>query len=204
MLNHPVLVLNKDFIPVEVIMLEKAIKTVFSTYRSTGEPRAKILDVSDFQQWSWDDWKELKARAEESVIRSASAVHRRPDIIVLTRHHKFRKPKVNFNRRSIYHRDNNTCQYCGKKFPTSELNLDHVHPRSQGGKSTWDNVVVTCIKCNSRKGGRTPEQAGMQLLRKPVKPKITFPYKQYKCKTWEAILGELYWEVDLVSDEKES
>ncbi len=71
----------------------------------------------------------------------------------------------------IYARDSSRCQYCGKKYPTTELSLDHVIPRSQGGRSTWENVVRCCIKCNVKKGGRTPEQAHLHLVVKPHKPK---------------------------------
>ena len=78
---------------------------------------------------------------------------------------------MKFNRRNIFARDNNQCQYCGQKFPTSELSLDHVIPRSQGGQSTWENIVCACVECNVRKGGRTPKQAHMTLIRKPEKPK---------------------------------
>ena len=84
---------------------------------------------------------------------------------------KLPKQTVKFNRRNIFARDNNQCQYCGKKFPTSELSLDHVVPRSQGGASTWENIVCACVDCNVRKGGRTPKQAHMSLIRKPEKPK---------------------------------
>lgn len=198
--EHPVLVLNKGWVPVDVVTLEKAICMVLTTYKN-GSPKATILDPThDFRRFTWDDWKVMKAAAGEKVVRSAHDAYRVPDIIILTRHDKFRKPETNFNRRGIFHRDNFTCQYCGKKFPTSELSIEHVNPRRLGGKSTWENCVIACVKCNLRKGGRTPEQAGMKLLRKPVKPKHHFfPYRQYKVKTWEEILGVAYWETELES-----
>jgi 5-methylcytosine-specific restriction endonuclease McrA len=77
---------------------------------------------------------------------------------------------VKFNRRNVFLRDENQCQYCGKKFGTNHLSLDHVIPRSRGGPSTWDNIVCACLKCNVRKGGRTPQEAGMRLYRLPSKP----------------------------------
>src|SRR5947208_16898797 len=81
------------------------------------------------------------------------------------------KQAMKFNRRNILARDNNQCQYCGKKFPTSELSLDHVVPRSQGGASTWENIVCACVACNVKKGGRTTKEANMHLIRQPEKPK---------------------------------
>ncbi|MBW2295978.1 MAG: HNH endonuclease, partial [Deltaproteobacteria bacterium] len=78
---------------------------------------------------------------------------------------------VRFSRANILSRDTLTCQYCQSMPPRSQLNLDHVIPRSQGGKTTWENVVCCCIPCNRRKGGRTPEQAGVKLRRIPRRPR---------------------------------
>lgn len=82
-----------------------------------------------------------------------------------------RKKAVKFSRINVLTRDEYTCQYCGHKFAMSDLNYDHVVPRSQGGKTEWNNIVSACYDCNARKGSRTPEQAGMKLLRAPVRPK---------------------------------
>lgn len=202
MLTHPVLVLSspsRGMMPVDVVTLKDAV-CMANTFYKSGEPKAKIIDpANDFQQFTWADWSELKAAADEKIIRSAHAEYRVPDIIILTRREKIprRAQEGLFNRRGIYDRDNNTCQYCGKRFPTSELSIEHVNPRRLGGTSTWENCVIACVKCNLKKGGRTPEQAGMKLLRKPVKPPLTFPYRRYKCKSWEAILGAAYWETAL-------
>ena len=104
-------------------------------------------------------------------MRTSNSEIQVPRVIRLTGYEKLPKHTVKFNRRNIFARDNNQCQYCGKKFPTSDLSLDHVVPRSQGGESTWENIVCACIDCNVRKGGRTPKQAHMGLIRKPEKPK---------------------------------
>jgi len=77
---------------------------------------------------------------------------------------------VRFTRRNVYARDDYTCQYCGERKLASELNYDHVVPRSRGGKTTWDNIVTSCFGCNDRKGDKTPHEAGMRLRRKPVRP----------------------------------
>ena len=108
---------------------------------------------------------------------------------------------MKFNRRNIFARDGNQCQYCGKKFPTSELSLDHVVPRSQGGKTTWENIVCACVDCNVRKGGRTPKQAHMTLIRKPEKPKrsplLSMKLSQKKYLSWQSFLDNAYWNVEL-------
>lgn len=87
------------------------------------------------------------------------------------------KKGVKFSRVNVMARDNFVCQYCGSRLPMNKLNYDHVVPRVQGGKTVWDNIVTSCVKCNSDKGARTPEQAKMKLLRKPFRPK-TLPLAQ--------------------------
>ncbi|MBW8896453.1 MAG: HNH endonuclease [Acidobacteria bacterium] len=77
---------------------------------------------------------------------------------------------VPFSRANIYARDDHSCQYCGEVFPTSELTFDHVVPVAQGGRKDWENIVTCCISCNRRKGGRTPAEAGMHLIRVPKRP----------------------------------
>ena len=81
------------------------------------------------------------------------------------------KRGVKFSRINVFARDEFRCQYCGARKPARELNYDHVIPRVQGGKTVWENIVSSCYECNSRKRGRTPEQAGMKLQRAPVKPR---------------------------------
>ena len=81
------------------------------------------------------------------------------------------KKEVKFTRHNIFERDHNTCQYCGKVFDRKDLNLDHVIPRDRGGPTTWENIVCSCIKCNTQKANRTPQEAGMHLIRKPKRPK---------------------------------
>lgn len=80
------------------------------------------------------------------------------------------KKGVKFSRANVFVRDGYRCQYCGERRAPRELNFDHVLPRRQGGRTTWENIVACCYPCNEQKGGRTPEQAGMRLLRRPAKP----------------------------------
>jgi 5-methylcytosine-specific restriction endonuclease McrA len=108
---------------------------------------------------------------------------------------------VKFNRRNVFARDEGRRQYCGKKFPTSELTLDHVVPRTQGGRTTWENIVCACVECNVKKGGRTPEQAHLRLVRKPFRPK-TSPVLHVKLgnakyQSWKTFLDNAYWNVEL-------
>ncbi len=111
------------------------------------------------------------------------------------------RQEVKFSRGNIYLRDHNRCQYCGKKFPSSELSLDHVIPISRGGKSTWENVVCSCIPCNTRKANRLPHQVNMQLIRKPKRPKwrpfvhVTFSSQHHE--SWRHFVDLAYWNVEL-------
>ena len=124
-----------------------------------------------------------------------------PRIIRLLGYERFPEQHVKLNRRNLMARDRNRCQYCGHIFPTSELSLDHVMPRSQGGGDSWENLVCACVTCNARKGGRTPIQASMRLIRKPVRPKrhplITIRLGHAKYESWKSFLDEAYWSVEL-------
>jgi 5-methylcytosine-specific restriction endonuclease McrA len=155
----------------------------FASWREVSEFRAQM--VSDD-----DDW-----------IKTSTSKIQVPRVIRLSSYDKLPKQTVKFNRRNIFARDHNQCQYCGKRFPTSELSLDHVTPRSQGGGSTWENIVCACVECNVRKGGRTPKQAHMSLIRKPEKPKrspmLNLKLTHRKYQSWKTFLDTAYWSVEL-------
>jgi 5-methylcytosine-specific restriction endonuclease McrA len=106
----------------------------------------------------------------DCFVRSPTIVIKIPAVVRLLRAFKRFRKLVKFSRINIYARDNYTCQYCGAKKRIADLTYDHVTPRSQGGKTTWTNIVTSCAICNRQKGGRTPEQAGMTLRKKPVVP----------------------------------
>lgn len=156
----------------------------------------------DFE--SWCQVSELRRQFEPeghdwvSTVNFYIAV---PRIIRLFSYDRLPKSDVKFNRRNIFARDGNHCQYCGNQFNTSELSLDHVIPRSMGGKATWENIVCACTRCNVKKGGRTPRQAGMFLIKKPVKPRhnpllhLHLGHQRYK--SWKQFLDNAYWSVEL-------
>ena len=209
--QRKVLVLNRGWNPIAVVTLERAM-TLIWTDDSKGakrqEPKARILDpTSDFKVFEWNNpdkpeesWAHLVLKDGEPVIRSAKSSFRIPEIILLSRYNKLPQQRIHFSRRTIYRRDVNQCQYCGCRPGTGELSIDHILPRSRGGKTTWENCVLACTKCNKRKADRTPEECGMKLLKKPVKPRFTFYKGEYRCKSWESILGIAYWETELQND----
>jgi 5-methylcytosine-specific restriction endonuclease McrA len=133
-------------------------------------------------------------------IRSVSFSVKLPAVVRLLRLVKRPKAPVRFSRQNIYIRDRYICQYCGRKFPPEELTYDHVIPKSRGGRTVWANIVTCCVKCNSAKGGRTPSEARMRLIREPTRPswlpflRITVGLKDMPS-SWR---DYLYWNVELV------
>ena len=140
-MNRKVLVLNRSWQAIGVITLEKALQKVFSTYVD-GTPKARIIDcVHDFKLMSWEDWSKVKPAEDEEGIRTPNSIFRIPEIIIYTRYDKLPQQKVHYNRRQIYHRDANRCQYCGFRKPNNELSLDHVVPKCLGGSNDTSNLV---------------------------------------------------------------
>jgi 5-methylcytosine-specific restriction endonuclease McrA len=120
----------------------------------------------------WCQGKVEIIAVHEREIRAVSFSLKLPSVIRLLRYVRIRKrfDYVPFSRANIYARDGYSCQYCATSFPTSELTFDHVVPVSQGGRKDWENIVTCCVTCNRRKGGRTPGEAGMRLVRPPRRP----------------------------------
>ncbi len=165
------------------------------------------LENSQYMSYDFESWREVsefRAKYEREhhdwvrCVRFELAV---PRIVRLLLYDRLPWTAVNLTRRNIYARDRNLCQYCGRKFPTSELSLDHVVPRSRGGRMTWNNMVCCCVDCNTRKGGRKPREAGMKLITVPVEPKrspvITLRLNSEKYASWKQFLDAAYWNVEL-------
>lgn len=200
--NLNVLVLNRHYLALRVISVKRAFSLLF---RELAE--VVHVDGGTYLSYDFSEWCDLSELAKEfepqahdwiRTVRFDIAV---PRIIRLAFYDRLPKQPVKFNRRNLYARDDSRCQYCGKKFATSELSLDHVTPRSQGGHSTWHNIVCACLKCNIRKGGRTPEQASMKLIRTPAKPRrnpvISIKLSDNRYASWKAFLDNAYWSVEL-------
>jgi len=164
-LSSSVLVLNRNYQPVHVTSVRRAIILL---YRGA----ARAVD-EQYQTFDFESWAQLSAAVHEDSIGTSSRRLKVPRVILLQAYEHLPRAKVRFSRLNIYARDKNTCQYCGKRPPRAELNLDHVIPRVKGGVTSWENVVCSCVPCNLRKGGRTPEEAGMKLLKEPVRPRWT-------------------------------
>ena len=144
-----VLVLNQNYEPLNVCNARRALVLV-------DGGKAEVLEHA------------------EHPIRTPSRLFARPSVIRLVYMIKRPRPRVRLTRREIFVRDHHACQYCGIR--TRDLTLDHVVPRHRGGRHAWDNLVSACRSCNHRKGGRTPEEARMQLRRQPTEPHATSYY----------------------------
>ncbi|MCY2937570.1 MAG: HNH endonuclease [Planctomycetota bacterium] len=202
-LDSSVLVLNRLFMAVHVIPVKRAFTLLCKEVAEVVDPGDGQFTTYDFK--SWREVSEYRSRhfrqADDDWVRTVSCVIQVPRVIRLTGYDRLPRQAIKFNRRNIFARDANICQYCGKRFPTSELSLDHVVPRSQGGGSSWENIVCACVACNVRKGGRTPRQSGMALIRRPEKPKRSPMLNQKltnrKYDSWKTFLESAYWSVEL-------
>jgi 5-methylcytosine-specific restriction endonuclease McrA len=167
-----VLVLNRLYVAVHVIGVRRAFGLLCREY-------AEVVHAEDgqFANYDFDSWRELSAlRADakqphEDWLRSVHFEVLVPRVIRLLRYDRLPSRAVRLNRHTVFARDEHRCQYCGRRFPSSELSLDHVNPRSRGGITCWENVVCSCVGCNVKKGGRTPQEAHMKLVAKPARPK---------------------------------
>ncbi|MGD9109412.1 MAG: HNH endonuclease [Phycisphaerales bacterium] len=201
-LSCSVLVLNKHYMAIRIISAKRAFSLLFRDIAEVISLEKDNYANYDFQ--SWCDVSRFKRQFEPdghdwvATINFHIAV---PRIIRLLFYDRLPRSEVKFNRRNIFARDHNSCQYCGKHYPTSELSLDHIIPRSMGGKSSWGNIVCACTRCNVKKGGRTPKQAHMTLVKKPVKPKrnpllhVHLGHQRYR--SWKQFLDHAYWSVEL-------
>ena len=165
MLNAPVLVLNHSFLPIHVTSVRRAFSLVY-------QESARVVN-EHYETFDFASWAGQRMNGDCAAIGTPRGAIRLPRVIVLQRFDRIPKRHVRFSRVNVFARDGFTCQYCGRTPHRSELNLDHVIPRSLGGKTTWENVVCSCVDCNRRKGGRTPKQARLRLIRRPARPRWT-------------------------------
>jgi 5-methylcytosine-specific restriction endonuclease McrA len=198
MLDTGVLVLNRVYQPIHITSVRRAFTLLYG-----GAARA--ID-EQFQLFDFESWSALSVAVHQDAIRTVGGKIRVPRVIVLMAYERMPKTRVRFSRFNIYARDDNTCQYCGSRMPRADLNLDHVIPRSRGGATSWENVVCSCVPCNLRKGGRTPDEARMRLLRQPFRPKWTPMFRSATRRAfyreWRPFLSladAAYWNAELLT-----
>jgi len=163
-----VLVLNRVMAPIAVIDSLRAVSIVYRGH-------ARFVD-SNYSLLSWDGWLEHKSitidleeliEDKENYIKLPKVYIERPRVIALVGFDGFPSRRIPFSKRALFRRDHGKCQYCGS---TRNLSIDHIIPSSKGGGTTWENCVLSCVRCNTTKGDRTPKQAGMELKSIPKIP----------------------------------
>ncbi|HEX3657234.1 MAG TPA: HNH endonuclease [Pirellulales bacterium] len=193
-LERPTLVLNRNWQPVNVATVERALVMLWNE-------SSRVVDPHDYQMYSWADWSRLAPGEGEPFVRAIRMRLRVPEVVTLTDYDRLPAAAVSFSRRNIFKRDHYTCQYCGEQPGSEELTIDHVVPRAQGGTSTWQNCVLACVACNKRKADRTPVQAGLRLRKQPVRPawKPLYASPSVRIASWSKFVSDAYWNVALES-----
>lgn len=162
-----VLVLNRNWQAIDI-------KTPADAFCMMAAGTATALDIAVGENMSptkWPEWLELPVREMDNAVLTVHGPVRVPTVLVLARYDKVPKRRPKLSGRGIWDRDGGVCQYTGRKLSRDEGNIDHIMPRSRGGKTTWDNCVLADKRINSRKADRTPEEVGLRLQRKPGAPR---------------------------------
>ncbi len=162
-LSERVLVLNRIFQPVQLTTVRRAFVLLYGGIATAVDEEGEVYD--------FQEWQHLPIRDGDDPLPIIGAILRVPRVVHLARYDRTPRSTVRLTRRNVMVRDGHQCQYCSKKPPIRDLNIDHILPRSRGGQDTWENLVTACRVCNLRKGWRTPDEAGMRLLRKPIHPR---------------------------------
>lgn len=168
-LNHEVLVLNKSWIGIRIRTVQQSLVLVW-------RKRAFIVDVDDYNVYDWDEWaNQTVDKDKDFYIATTHGCIKKPEVIVLSHYNKIPKHELRLTKKNILLRDEYTCQYTGERLTKSQIDIDHVIPKSKGGKNTWDNLVVSSKDINRLKADKTLEEAGLTLIRKPTKPIANIP-----------------------------
>lgn len=196
------LVLNRNFAAIQVTSWQRAISLLFQGH-------AEVVD-HELRTYDFKDWAELSKMMQDhpaGFVHSSTMRIAVPECIRLTRYDRIPRNDVVFTKRNIMEHYKYRCAYCGHKFPSSELNFDHVVPKSRGGLTNWENIVTSCFPCNSKKDDRTPREAGMKMYYLPTKPKhqpvfrrlvLALPLKTRE--SWQKLIDRCYWDSELQHD----
>lgn len=197
LLDRQVLVLNRLWQAINVCTVRRAFSLLCA-----GHAQVVYADGANFFTHDFNSWRDFSEQTpDDEMVHTISLKIRIPRVIVLLLFDRMPRKEVKFTRHNIFERDKNTCQYCGKRLDKKDLNLDHVIPRDKGGMTIWENIVCSCIPCNTRKGNRLPHEAGMRLIHKPERPRwrpfvhITFDSQIHD--SWRHFIDLAYWNVEL-------
>jgi 5-methylcytosine-specific restriction endonuclease McrA len=183
-----VLVLNRHWQAIDVKTPAEAFGMM-----ATGSASGLDITLEGMRPVGWKEWLTLPVREHDLPVRTVRGSVRAPTVLVLARFARMPRRRLSFSLRGLWERDGGICQYTGRQLQPGEGNIDHVVPRSRGGASNWENCVLACKRVNQRKGDRTPDEAGLQLLRAPVPPRelpaSAFIRNTHGIRDWEAFLA---------------
>ena len=189
--SYQTLVLNRLWQAVNVIGVERAFSLLALDHAQVIYAEDGSFRVFDAASW-FEHSKDVESIAGARVVRTVNQSVIVPSVLLLKGFDRILLQEMKFNRQNLLERDDYRCQYCGKNLPNKELNMDHVIPRDRGGGTSWENVVISCIRCNSKKSNRLPKEAGMRLLKEPKRPPrrpfVSSLYGKPVEKSWEYFL----------------
>jgi len=187
LLSTQVLVLNKNYHPINITNVKRAFTLFYLDHARAVDADYRVIDFMN--------WTQLQPANNDEVVYTVSQRFRIPRVILLLTYDRLPMGHMRFSRHNVFIRDDHTCQYCLKKPKRSDLNLDHVIPRSRGGRTSWENVVCCCLPCNTKKGKRTPEEAMMPLAKTPFRPRgsqlMHSPIDRMRYQQWRPFLSFL-------------
>jgi 5-methylcytosine-specific restriction endonuclease McrA len=161
---------------------------------------ARIVDVGSYELFSFDGWMK-RGSTNGKCIQGVDVAFDPPEVVVVRNFDKIPRGGVVFSRRNLYRRDKFACQYCNARPGTEELTIDHVIPKSKGGRTTWENCVLACLACNTRKGNKGLHEVGLSLRTEPKRPSwsplYAFARRRNRPRSWDAFLSDAYWNTEL-------
>lgn len=197
MVNAEVLVLNKHWTAIDIVNVKDCIGKI---YNGTAKIVDETYALHDFQSWA-----DISKNAEDNFIQGVNLKFIVPQVIMKICGH-FPRYAIKYSRKNIFARDGYRCAYCGKQFKSEDLSIEHIVPRSRGGKSTWENTITACLECNHRKGDKLLHECGMELKIVPHKPEFNNPGggPNFRCKHkfWQKFIDFAYWNAELENEEK--
>lgn len=167
--NYQCLVLNRLWQAVNVVGVERAFSLLALDHAQVIYAEDGSFRIFDGPSW-FKHCRDLELATSSRLLHTVSQQVLVPTVLLLRSYDRMLMQEMKFNRQNLLERDEYKCQYCGKNLPAKELNMDHVIPRDRGGGTSWENIVISCIRCNSKKRNRLPKEAGMSLLKQPKRP----------------------------------
>ena len=191
-MNELTLVLNRNWVPVTTTTVRHAL--VMLCRESATVICPSTYEVYDLGEWLVRSTDRVVGLSRTAYVCTPRYRIEKPEVILLTSYGGVPRLEVSFSRRNLYRRDAYSCQYCQRRQPLEDLSIDHVMPRSRGGKTSWENCVLACVNCNSRKANRTPQESGLRLMRQPRKPTwspLLETLPQARPDSWKAFLKNM-------------